>query len=185
MELPGSRPCRQPSFPVREGEAELDDPEQVNIDAQRLVMEIGLALEGAKRTGHYTWELRVLFSFGQFLRFFDSLPLHFWRFSSSFQFLLPLNTTFNVPLPLLGNLSPTFGCRPTLPPNCAPRHHESPPPAFKDFRKIVSYWFVAILLSSSLNQTGKIDFFQKQKSAGANNMKNSRLNREKENIWRN
>ena len=60
MELPTGGTCRQSPFLVRKRETKLYDPKQVDIDAQRLVVEIRLALERTKRTSHYTWKLSVL-----------------------------------------------------------------------------------------------------------------------------
>lgn len=38
----------------------MDDPKQVDVHAERLVVEIRLALEGTQRTGDYTRKLSVL-----------------------------------------------------------------------------------------------------------------------------
>lgn len=60
VELPGGRSRRIFPLFVHEGEAQLDDLQQVHVAAQQLVLIVGVASEFTDWSGHHTWKLRVL-----------------------------------------------------------------------------------------------------------------------------
>jgi len=60
VELPCGRPWRILSLLVHEGEAQLNDLQQVHVAAQQLVLVVGVAAEHPDRPGDYTRKLGVL-----------------------------------------------------------------------------------------------------------------------------